>query len=172
MSTTDLGEPDVGAWYAEYAPRLRSAARRIVGNSADAEDATQDAFLAAFCARRRFHAAADPYPWLYRIATRKALTIAAARRPGLLAVAPSAVAAEPSAEEIAVAGDDARRVRSLVQSELPVALHLIGGLRIRDVGEQLGIPAATAATKIRRGKHRLRRLLSAADHPLSESRTA
>lgn len=160
MSTTICARSDVEAWYERYAVRLRRAARRIVGNEFDAEDATHEAFLAAFRAHGRYRAESDPYPWLVRIATRKALTIAAAHRgipPPLLEAAASA----PSAEDEAVARDESRRVASLVASELPVALHLIDGLRFRDVSERLGIPAATAATRIRRGKLRLRHLLTA-----------
>jgi DNA-directed RNA polymerase specialized sigma24 family protein len=49
----------------------------------------------------------------------------------------------------------------LVAGEVPVALHLVEGLRFRDVSERLGIPPATAATRIRRGKARLRMQLHA-----------
>jgi len=152
---------DIEAWYLRYAPRLRRVTRRIVGNEHDAEDATQDAFLAAFRAHDRYRADSDPYPWLFRIATRKALTIAAAHRPALERDPAHLVLAAPSAEDEALARDEARRVERLVATELPVALHLIGGLRFRDVSERLGIPAATAATRIRRGKRRLRTLIEA-----------
>jgi RNA polymerase sigma-70 factor (ECF subfamily) len=150
---------DIESWYTRYAPRLRRATRRIVGNEHDAEDATQDAFLAAFRAHARYRVQADPYPWLYRIATRKALTIAAAVHPQL---EPAAVeSTTPSAEDEALASDDARRLNRLIARDVPVALHLIDGLRFRDVSERLGIPPATAATRIRRGKRRLRALLAA-----------
>jgi DNA-directed RNA polymerase specialized sigma24 family protein len=67
----------------------------------------------------------------------------------------------PSAEDEAVAREQADGVRRLVSTELPVKLHLIDGLRFRDVSDRLGIPAATAATRIRRGKRRLRTLIAA-----------
>jgi RNA polymerase sigma factor (sigma-70 family) len=159
MNTSILARSDVEAWYTRYAARLRRATRRIVGNEHDAEDATQDAFLAALRAHDRYRADTDPYPWLFRIATRKALTIAAAHRPSVDLGAMPPRPAAPSAEEEALAHDEARRVTSLIATELPVALHLIEGLRFRDVSERLGIPAATAATRIRRGKRRLRALL-------------
>ncbi len=162
MNTSILAGSDVAAWYERYASQLRRAARRIVGNAHDAEDATQDAFLAAFRAHDRYRPGSDPYPWLFRIATRKALTIAAGRPPVLSVVDHEFRAGSvPSAEDEAVAHDEAWRVRRLVATELPVALHLIGGLRFRDVSERLGIPPATAATRIRRGKRRLRTLLEA-----------
>jgi RNA polymerase sigma-70 factor (ECF subfamily) len=165
MNTSIAAESDIELWYARYASRLRRAARRIVGNEYDAEDATQDAFLAAFRAHDRYRADTDPYPWLFRIATRKALTIAAAHLPRLEPQAASNVLAAPSAEDEALAIDESRRVVSLVATEIPVALHLIEGLRFRDVSERLGIPAATAATRIRRGKRRLRALLDASSTP-------
>jgi len=161
MITSISAGPDIAAWYARYAARLRRAARRIVGNEHDAEDATQDAFVAAFRAHHRYRADTDPYPWLFKIATRKALTIAAGRRWPVSAVErDTSVAAAPSAEDEAVA------------RELPVALHLIGGLRFRDVSERLGIPPATAATRIRRGKRRLRLLLAATPSTDQRSKTA
>jgi RNA polymerase sigma-70 factor (ECF subfamily) len=165
MNTSIAAGSDIELWYARYASRLRRAARRIVGNEYDAEDATQDAFLAAFRAHDRYRADTDPYPWLFRIATRKALTIAAGRRPHLEAEPALTALAVPSAEEEALARDESRRVASLVATEVPVALHLIEGLRFRDVSERLGIPAATAATRIRRGKQRLRALLETTFSP-------
>jgi RNA polymerase sigma-70 factor (ECF subfamily) len=171
MNTSIAAESDIELWYARYASRLRRAARRIVGNEYDAEDATQDAFLAAFRAHDRYRADTDPdpYPWLFRIATRKALTIAAGRRPRLEAEPALTARVVPSAEEEALARDESRRVVSLVAAEVPVALHLIEGLRFRDVSERLGIPAATAATRIRRGKRRLRALLETTFSPAATS---
>jgi len=164
-------DPDVGAWYAEYSARLRSAVRRITKNESDAEDATQDAFLAAFRARHRYQAELDPYPWLMRIATRKALTIAGTRRPVRFDPALPPTTA-PSAEDQAIANAEAYRLRSLVASERAVALHLVDGLRFSEVGAVLAIPAATAATRIRRGKHRLRAALAASSPLPRESKNA
>jgi RNA polymerase sigma factor (sigma-70 family) len=160
INTRIAAGPDIEDWYVRYASRLRRVTRRIVGNEHDAEDATQDAFLAAFRSRDRYRADADPYPWLFRIATRKALTIAAGHYPPVDGDAPHVSLTAPSAEDEALAHDESRRVARLVASEVPVALHLIDGLRFRDVSERLGIPAATAATRIRRGKQRLRALLN------------
>lgn len=161
MGTSTLAHSDIEAWHQRYGARLRHAARRIVGNEHDAEDATQDAFLAAFRAHGRYRADSDPYPWLMRIATRKALTIAAEHRMRLERETSPGASTARSAEEEALAREVSNRVAALVERELPVALHLIEGLRFRDVSERLGIPAATAATRIRRGKQRLRALLAA-----------
>lgn len=171
MDTSISARSDLEAWYVRYASRLRRATRRIVGNDQDAEDATQDAFLAAFRAHDHYRTDSDPYPWLFRIATRKALTIVADARAPVPDADGDPIFA-PSAEDEAVAFDEAQRVARLVATEVPVALHLIGGLRFRDVSERLGIPPATAATRIRRGKRRLRELLKATTAPDQRSLTA
>jgi RNA polymerase sigma-70 factor (ECF subfamily) len=166
MSTTNSAGAVVESWYTDYAQRLRGAARRMLGNRDDAEDALQDAFVAALRSYGRYDGS-NPYPWLYRIATRKALNIIAERRPpaGRLPVPGNA----PSAEEVALAELASAELAALLRSEPAVALHALGGLRFREVAERQGTPAATAATRIRRGKLRLRSYLEAtlADLPVS-----
>jgi len=161
---------DLESWYRAYAPKLRSAAWRIVGNRSDAEDAIQDAFVAALRAIERYDGS-DPYPWLFRIATRKALTIAAKRRPAdeLPEFGGPSV---PSAEEEALERFGASAIRALIAGEPAVALHVVGGLRFNEIGERFGMPVATAASRVRRGKHRLRERLRATLADLPESQPA
>jgi RNA polymerase sigma-70 factor (ECF subfamily) len=166
MSTTTSAGADVESWYTAYAQSLRGATRRVLGNRDDAEDALQDAFVAAL----RFHDRYDggnPYPWLHRIATRKALNILARRRTGGGQIFPASD--EPSAEAAALAAIGAAELAALLRTEPAVALHALGGLRFREVAERQGTPLATAATRIRRGKRRLRSYLEAtlADLPVS-----
>jgi RNA polymerase sigma-70 factor (ECF subfamily) len=170
MSTTNSAARDIDSWYRSYAPRLRLVAQRIVGNAQDAEDATQEAFIAAYRAWARYDGR-DPYPWLHRIATRKALTIATSRRPAQ-PLLDGVVSAAPSAEDDALARWQASRVSEIVRGERVAALHLIGGLRFREIGERYGFPLATAATRVRRGKQRLRRQLAATLTDLPESKPA
>ena len=56
--------------YADFAYNL---AYRMVGNSADAEDVVQDAFLSAYRAKDRFRGGSQPTTWLYRIVMNAAL---------------------------------------------------------------------------------------------------
>jgi RNA polymerase sigma-70 factor (ECF subfamily) len=170
--STIIWQADLDSWYRAYAVKLRSVAWRIVGNRDDAEDATQEAFIAALRAIDRYDGS-DPYPWLYRIATRKALTIASARRPvtGLPEAADDAGPAVPSAEDEALARLRSKAIRTLVAGEPAVALH-VGGLRFREIGERFGVPPATAASRIRRGKRRLRSQLRATLATLPESQPA
>ena len=169
MSTSISAGIEIESWYRTYAGRLRGATRRMLGNADDAEDALHDAFVAAFRSFERYNGG-DPYPWLYRIATRKALNILAARRPGEGQL--EAVQAVPSAEDQALAAFSRAELAELLRGEPALALHIVGGFRFREVGDRLGTPLATAATRIRRGKHRLRARLQATLRTFPESRPA
>jgi RNA polymerase sigma-70 factor (ECF subfamily) len=57
----------------EYGDFVYNLTYRILGNHADAEDATQDAFLAAYRNFHRFRGESKVSTWLYRIATNAAL---------------------------------------------------------------------------------------------------
>jgi RNA polymerase sigma-70 factor (ECF subfamily) len=169
MSTSISAGIQIESWYRAYSRRLRGAAKRMLGNIDDAEDALQDAFVAAVRSYDGYDGR-DPYPWLHRIATRKALNILAARRSRAGNLIASAD--EPSAEDRALAELAGAELIALVRSEPAFALHALGGLRFREVGARLGTPVATAATRIRRGKFRLRDRLKATLSGFPESRPA
>jgi RNA polymerase sigma-70 factor (ECF subfamily) len=57
----------------EHGDFVYNLAYRILGNHADAEDAAQDAFLAAYRNFHRFRGESKISTWLYRIATNAAL---------------------------------------------------------------------------------------------------
>jgi RNA polymerase sigma-70 factor (ECF subfamily) len=57
----------------EYGPAMRAVARRLLKNDEDADDALQEAFLAAFRAVARFESRSSLGTWLHRIAVNAAL---------------------------------------------------------------------------------------------------
>jgi RNA polymerase sigma-70 factor (ECF subfamily) len=59
--------------FAEYAPRVYSLARRMLGNDADAEDVTQDVLLQVVRKLSSFRGEADVGTWLHRITVNAAL---------------------------------------------------------------------------------------------------
>ena len=64
-----------------YAPRVYRLARRLLGNDADAEDATQDTFVQVLRKLPTFRAEASLSTWLYRIGVNVCLTRIGARTP-------------------------------------------------------------------------------------------
>lgn len=61
--------------------QLYRLAVRMLGNSSDAEDATQEAFVAAWRQLRGFRGDAAFSSWMYRIVTNRCLALLRARRP-------------------------------------------------------------------------------------------
>ncbi len=59
--------------YVDYAPRVYRLARHLLGNDADAEDATQDTFVQVLRKLPTFRAEASLPTWLYRVAVNAAL---------------------------------------------------------------------------------------------------
>ncbi|HTJ27261.1 MAG TPA: sigma-70 family RNA polymerase sigma factor [Candidatus Limnocylindria bacterium] len=169
MVSTAAARAEVGRWYASYAPRVYGLAARITGNPDDADDAVHDAFLAAWRARTEFDRTRDPLPWLATITRHKALNVISQRRRAPLPAAPDVM---PSAEEEALAREAEIRVRNLVRDEPAFALHVLDGLTLEAVGERLGLPHKTAASRIHRGKQRIRAAVSATPRSLTESQSA
>ena len=56
-----------------HTPRMYRVALRIVADSADAEDAVQDAWISAWRALRGYRGDAAPATWLYRVVSNAAL---------------------------------------------------------------------------------------------------
>ncbi|MCC6419410.1 MAG: sigma-70 family RNA polymerase sigma factor [Gemmataceae bacterium] len=59
--------------FTEYAPRVYSLARRMLGNDADAEDVTQDVLLQVVRKLHTFRGDADFATWLHRVTVNAAL---------------------------------------------------------------------------------------------------
>lgn len=57
----------------DYAPRVYSIARRMLGNDADAEDVTQDVLLQVVRKLNTFRGEADFWTWLHRVTVNMAL---------------------------------------------------------------------------------------------------
>lgn len=70
-----------GALVTRHAPTVLNVTTRILGSHADAEDAAQDTFIAAFRALPTFHFEARFSTWLYRIAVNKCRDVLRAQRP-------------------------------------------------------------------------------------------
>jgi RNA polymerase sigma-70 factor (ECF subfamily) len=137
---------------------------RILGRPHDAEDVTQESFVAAYRAIRGYRAEGSLRGWLLRIATRQAFRRLAQRR----STAPIESVPEPrladAREEptrVLVAGEERAAVRRAV-AELDepyrevVALRFFGDLSLAEVAETTGRPLNTVKTHLRRGLERLR----------------
>jgi RNA polymerase sigma-70 factor (ECF subfamily) len=141
---------------------------RILGRPHDAEDVTQESFVAAFRAIGSFRGEGSPRAWLMRIATRQAFRRLSQRRPTaeLDAIGEARLAdASGDPTSLVVAAESRDVVRDVVAG-LPepyrevVSLRFFGELSLAEVAETTGRPIGTVKTHLRRGLERLRPLLS------------
>jgi RNA polymerase sigma-70 factor (ECF subfamily) len=140
---------------------------RILGHRHDAEDVTQEAFVAAYRSIGGFRGDGPLRGWLMRIATRQAYRRIGKRRATVdVASVPEPVLADSSDEptRLVVAAERDRTVRVAVAT-LPepyrevVALRFFGDLSLAEVADATGRPLNTVKTHLRRGLERLRPVL-------------
>jgi RNA polymerase sigma-70 factor (ECF subfamily) len=144
------------------------AAVRIVGRPADAEDVTQEAFVAAYRAIGTYRGEGSLRGWLLRIATRIAFRRLAQRRDtaDLATIGEPALADRSNEPARAVlAAEQHRSIRKAIAA-LPdpyrevVALRFLGDLSLSEVADATGRPLNTVKTHLRRGLERLRPALA------------
>jgi RNA polymerase sigma factor (sigma-70 family) len=148
-----------------YAGVIYDKCVRMLGSSAEAKDAVQDTFLAAFRAYGRYEERGKgPLPWLYRIATNTCLQVIRRRR---VAGQAQELAAHP--ELPAPAGDPAsalaaRRLLEELVLELDerdmsiVVGHFLDGLDQGALAEQLGISRRAVVKRLTKLRGRARGL--------------
>lgn len=149
-----------------HVDRLHAVCRRLAGNDADAQDATQQALIAVVRGLPRFDGASAFSTWAYRVATNACLDELRRRARRPTPVAPD----EPPAAFDVVdrsPGPEQRVVDRLVLdralADLPdefraaVVLRDVAGLDYREIGEVLDLPPGTVRSRISRGRRLLAR---------------
>ena len=139
-------------------------ALRMVGNEADAEDLTQEAFIKAFQKIEQFKGEVTFGAWLKRIVVNRCLDFLKARRQyfveleeGRLVVAQTdswEVSDQIGIEEVRAAME-----RLPDKYRYVVQLFLLEGYNHAEISEILGIGEATCRTRLMRGKVYLKELL-------------
>lgn len=151
--------------YKLYARSMYNVSYRITGNTADAEDAVQEAFISAFRSLKNYRAEATFGAWLKRIVVNKAINILKKRKHEWMDGVEEfgVVEEEPAAEyreELTV-----DRVRKAIE-ELPdgyrsvLSLYLLEGYDHQEIAEIMDITESTSKSQLNRAKARLREKLS------------
>ena len=150
-------------------PTVYRACLRILGQRHDAEDVTQEAFIAAFRSMRGYRGEGSFRAWVLRIATRLAFRRLGQRRPtSPLDDAVTGRIADDRANEPATAVMRTERrvaVRDAVAA-LPdhyrevVALRFFADLPLAEISHITGRPLNTVKTHLRRALERLQPILA------------
>ena len=135
------------------------AAKAILQNDQDAEDAVQEAICTAFARRDSLREMDKFRRWVLRILTNKCCDACRKRR--------TTVGLEAAGEVPAATGLDTAERLSLWQAVMSlsddlratVTLFYYDGMSVREIGGILGISEAAVKTRLRRGRERLRLLL-------------
>lgn len=147
--------------------RMFAVARRVTRDDADADDAVQDACVAAIRGCRGFEARARASTWVHRIVVNSALMQLRTRRrrnQDLLVDTDGAADVEPSAEERVGGGELCAMVRRCIDAlpEPHRSVLVLRELEERDTAEtaeRLGVTVNAVKIRLHRARHALRRRL-------------
>jgi RNA polymerase sigma-70 factor (ECF subfamily) len=152
--------PDFAHVYADCQQHVRALCASLLGNSADAQDAFQEAFLAVAQALPRFRGEASVTTWVHRIAFRVALKLRARRRPTTELGDQLAGAVTDPIGDHAEADAMARALDALsFEHRLVLSLFAVAGLTHAEIAEALGVPEGTVWSRLHHAKRKLGELL-------------
>jgi RNA polymerase sigma-70 factor (ECF subfamily) len=139
--------------YRAYGPLIHARCRRLLGDRAAAEDATQETFLRVYRHLDQAPDAAEALRWIYRIATNYCLNELRDRRlrPALWAELSEAPETLGCDLEAALADRDlAARLVARAPEEVRDAawLHHVDGLKQGEVARVLGVSRRTVVSRL------------------------
>jgi RNA polymerase sigma-70 factor (ECF subfamily) len=178
VRTTDVTDADLAARAAagegdafgelvvRHAPAARRAARVLLGSDADADDAAQDGFLAAWRSIDRYDRSRPFRPWLMRIVVNAARDFRRRRTvrqtDELSPVLPSEAAGpDRSADRLLLRERLATALRELPERQrLAITMFDAEGYAHADIAEVLGVPEGTVRSDVFHARRALRGALA------------
>lgn len=147
--------------------RIYTVCRRLAGNDADAQDATQEALIAVVRGLPRFDGRAAFSTWVYRVATNACLDELRRRSRRPTPNLPDGVPATPDRDDRPALADqvvDHLRLDDALASlpeefRAPVVLRDVLGVDYAEIGAILDIPPGTVRSRIARGRATLARTI-------------
>lgn len=153
--------------------RIFGLALRMTGNRADALDATQDAFVAAFRKARTFKGTSAFSTWLYRIGINACHDLL--RKKSKLVpteeIDPGAMP-DNMAEDVGLRMDLALALQDLNPDyRQAVLMHDLGGFPYEDIAVLTGVHVGTVKSRISRGRKKLAEMLEQRGAPAASNQT-
>ena len=150
--------------YAECARHVHILCVNLMSNTADAQDAFQDTFLAVSRALPGFRGDASVTTWVHRIAIRTALRLRARRRPTEELDDEVSPASSSSLRRHAEADEVQRALDKLsFEHRVVLALFAVAGLSHAEIAATLGIPEGTVWSRLHHAKKQLAQLMTDTD---------
>ncbi len=158
-------DPSLEAILRDHSPLARRLAASHEANPELARDLAQDILVAVWRAWPAFRRQCSERTYIARIAHHRIVThiSRAVRQPALIELSEGIAATAPTPEELAIQGDESRRliaaVRTLPLAYREVAVLLLEGFSPAEIAETLGITANAVAIRGTRARDMLRALL-------------
>jgi RNA polymerase sigma-70 factor (ECF subfamily) len=144
---------------------MTAAARRFFGDTGDAAEAVQDAFVAAFKAMSAFEGAAKLSTWLHRITVNACLLkLRRRKRSRLVPLDEGTAASAPGCDSAVSQAETCTRVRAGVD-QLPEAYRDVirfrdlEGLSTDETAARLGVKSGAVKTRLHRARQALKTVL-------------
>jgi len=160
---------DFDRLYRSAYPRVYRTLAAILGDSSEAEDCAQDAFVKAFQAWNRWRPDAPAEAWIHRIAVNRAISYrrsARLRSVGelLRRLGKPNGSADPA--QVATRPDLLDALRSIPPKlAAAIVLRHYHGYNNREIAAALGVSERTIGTRLNQAAERLRGLLKESDPP-------
>ncbi len=163
-------QAEAAAFVSAYLPQVYRLALSILDDPAEADEATQEAFIAAFNARDGYRGEASEKTWLFSIAInacRRRLRKRKARE-GLVQTLQSVfrvTGAGPTHPEDTLIQREARSalwqaVEALGEKHrLPIVLYYDHNLSVAEIAQALDLPSGTVLSRLHTARERLRAAL-------------
>jgi RNA polymerase sigma-70 factor, ECF subfamily len=149
--------------YDDYGGRIYRFCHRLCRNAADAEDLTQEVFVAAFQGLSGFEGRSSVATWLYRIALYRWRKMSHARGPETVPLDEewAAAATSPDPARAGVARMSLQSALAALPESVREAFLLVKaeGLKCREAAAVLGIPEGTLKYRVHQAVLLLRSLL-------------
>jgi len=151
--------------YGRYGVRMKSLARNLMGNEADAEDAVQDAFVKLHQAAAGFRAASKVSTWLYRLLVNTCFDLLRKRRrraaDSLTDLDAASHPAEPGADPALRVSLERSLARIGERPRTAFLLYAVEGLTHREIGEVLEVSETGSRSLLFEARRQLQPLLLA-----------
>lgn len=143
------------------APAVYRFCRRLTRSVADAEDLTQEVFVAAYSGRERFGGRSSLVTWLLRIAVFRSRAICRRRRVDTVPIVDGGGVSTPDPATREVTRIALARALEQLPPDQREAFVLVRaeGLTCREAAEVLGIPEGTLKFRVQRAAARLQSIL-------------
>lgn len=153
---TTATQPDFDVFFGSTFPRVRALAILLSGNSHDADDAVQNAFIEALRRWDRIRTYDDPRAWVTLVMKQRLARLAKERRRQEALALRLPVPATAGPEQTAEAREVLAALAALPQPQRSaMVLHCLYGHRHQEIAEMLGLRTVTVRVSVHRARQAL-----------------